>query len=357
MINKAELLRQNNERRLEQTLEQHLQNYFRTVGLKYKLKWEVRSEQQIVSCCFSLSQIPDLEVVLEVLKQSEMFNKVGIVQSKIQQGKFRILIQTDNVINLVYKFQHAEYFNALLRVLPVSGILCVPSSRHDKLTIQACAPKNSIQHVPTFLKLSKLPSTISLLENIEISCTDVAFLIAQHKQLCLNYLVESVQSIDASIKIYGQEIKTECLSSSHHSVFMNFSNNPWATTPALIFEFQKNPTTLKMLTNLHSGLLEFKINGYYDESDALVPCGIRVNHVINIPSIIKNDLALPMIRQSRNNYTDTLLIFKGKTSGYGIPGLPYDISKQILLKTNDEVSSLSEEDKSKYIDKLSSFSL
>lgn len=347
MINQADVLRL----KFEQELNEHLQGYFCTIDLT----WEVRSEQQVVSCTFSLPETSVIESVIDILKQSEMFTAVSLVQSRVEQDKWRICIKTESVTDLVDQFRHAQYFNALLKVLPVSGILCTPSSKRDQLTIQICATKNSFHHVPKLLDLLMISWKVASSSKIVIPCHEVCSLIAQQKKLCLDYLIQTIQAIDTSIRVYGEGINTSYLASGRDSVHLYFSDNYWLTTPAIIFEFKSNQQTHSKLAALDPELFEFKVSGYYD-NEPMVPCGIIVNRIVDIPFIIK-DMTLPVIRQSRSNYLDTLLTFKGKTKEYGFSNLPYDISKSILLQVCDDSTLLSKDEISKHIDKISSYSL
>lgn len=351
MINQADLL----QIKIEKELNQYLQAYFRTIGLKYRFTWEVRTQQQVVSSSFFLPEVPDVDSVINILKQSEMFTAVSIVHSRVEQGKLRICIKTASVTELVDKFRHAQYFNALLKVLPVSGILCIPSSEREQLTIQKCAVKNGFQHVPKLLDLLMISWKVLPSLKIVIPYHEVGSLIAKQKQLCLDYLIQTIHPINTTIKVYGKGANTEYLSSGHDSVHLNFSDNCWSTTPAVIFEFERNQQTLSDLTALEPELIEFKVSGYYD-NDPMVPCGIRVKRIIDIPFIIK-DITFASIRQNRSNYLDTLLTFKGKTKDYGFSGLPYEISKLILLQACNDSVLLSEDEISEHIDKITNYSL
>ena len=336
-------------------LNRHFKNYLQLMGLKSNLEWEIRADTQIVSNCFPASDNTKMIPVLSLLQQSGIFIEVKVFNSKTQLNTKRIVLNTDNVTNLLDKFRCADYFNALLKVLPVTGLICIPSSLDNQLTIQVSSLKNSYKQVPLLLNLLKMCWEVSPSNQITIPCLSVATLITQQKQVYLDYLLTTIKGIDNSIKLFDAGTNIHYLSSGNGEVRTTYSKNFWETTPGMIFEFKKNYTTLQKLREINPEVLEVKLSGYYD-NDPLMPCGVRLNRYLDIPFAIK-DIAFTDIRKinARNNYLDCLLTFKGKTKEYGFSSLPYEVSKKILLLTDDKSSLLTENEKSELIDSIKDY--
>lgn len=342
---------------LRKNINKDLRNFFCRVGLKSYLKWELREDNQCVSNCFSNADDFDITSVLTVLKQSDIFISVSIVSSRNYKDQLRILLKTDSVSHLEMQFKHAKYVNALIDILPVSGIICTPARQSNLLILQPCAPKNSFEKVPNLLKLLEIPWIVLPSSKIAISCDHVKDLILRQKTLCLDLITDMTRQVQGDIQICGQATNIQYFSSSPGSVMMNFCGTLWNTAPGIIMNVQKNPYTLAALEELSPDLLEVKVSGYYDsEYDTVMPCGIKLNNVFDIPLFLKNQMMLDM-KQERTNYLNQLMVFKGKTKEYGIPSLPIDVTKKILIEACDNSCFLTEKERDETIEKLRTYQI
>ena len=288
-----------------------------------------------------------------------MFLLVGIVQSTTQTGKSRILIKTDSVSDLLDKFIHAHYVNALLQLTPASGIVCIPSALKGQITFQACEKNNSYKQIPTLLKLLDIPYEISPASLISISCTEVDLLITQHKHLCLQYITEAITNVDDSITIDAEEINVIDFSPSPNNITRMYSQNLCESTPAVTFRLKRDSETLELLYKMHPNLLMVTTTGYRDV-EPIMPCGIKVNSIFDIPVFLKDTLLSKMqiaIQSARTSYLDSLLTFKSRTGAFVVPSLPYEVSKMILLQICDDCALLTEQQKDSHLDKIRDYRL
>jgi hypothetical protein len=342
---------------LRKNMNKNLQNFFCRIGLKSNLKWELREDNQCVSNCFSNADGLNITSAISVLKQSDIFISVSIVPSRNYKDQLRILLKTDSVSHLDMQFKHAEYVNALIDILPVSGIICTPARQSNLLILQPCAAKNSFEKVPNLLKLLEIPWIVLSSSKIAISCDNVKDLILRQKKLCLDLITDMTQQVQGDIQIRGQATHIQYFSSSPGSVMMNFCGTLWNTTPGIIMNVRKNPYTLAELNELSPDLLEVKVSGYYDsDQDSIMPCGIKLNNVFDIPLFLKNKMMLDM-KQERSKYLNQLLVFKGTAKEYGIPSLPFDVTKKVLIEACDNSCFLTEKERGEAIEALKTYQI
>lgn len=354
MINNDEIIRLT----LCSELTSHIQHYLKAMSIDcLPLEWDIRSNQQIVSNCFLTENAPNTTPILTALTQSGMFTGVSIVQSRTEEGKSRILLKTDSFSNLLDKFKHAQYFNTLIQILPISGVICLPSSQSNQLTIQACnLQRNSYEQIPNLLNLLMIYWKELSPSKIAISCQEVDLLINKHRQLCLDYLIQSIKNIDEGSENFMSALNVEYFHQNRFGVNMNYSQESWRTTPGVLFQVKNKKATLKKFEEMHPGILEVKVSGYLMFKDAVMPCGIKPKRLLDIPFIIK-DITLASMRQSRSNYLDSLLVFKGKPKDYGFSSFPYEISKMILLHVCDDSALLTAREKNEHIDRIANYKL
>lgn len=352
MINREDLARLKNCAELTW----YLQHYFSRLNMNFKLDWELRSDKQFVSDCFSKNECYHYQDFASALNQSGMFTEVKIVRSRQEEDQFRILVKTDSVLNLLEQFRLANYFNALLRVFPISGAVCLPSALNEQLHIKARNSTYNHTNLIQVLKILGISYSILPCSALTISCVEVSSLIHHQKQLCLDYLKETIMKIEPGIKIFQTKLNVTELNSGKFDVKMSVSENVWETVPAISFYFKTSPFTLASLKQIHSTHVEFKVSGYFMDEDKETPCGIKPKKLLDIPFIIK-DILWATIQKSRSNYYDTLLTFKSKESHYGFSNLPFDISKEILSLACDDSALFSEDEKKSSIDRISEYRL